>query len=908
WTPGNLAGANQSNLAAGTYTITVTDANGCTATATTTITQPTQLTVTIPASTNVSCNGGSNGAATAAAAGGTVQYNYSWSNSQTGANATGLTAGSYTVYVTDANGCTAQASVTITQPTAIVLNTSFTQSTCGNPNGSASVTASGGAGGYQYSWNTGATTATISNIASNIYTVVVTDANGCTATTTVNVPNAGSPAITIVSQVNVLCFGGNNGSATANATGGTPGYTYNWSNSQTGPTATGLVAGTYTVIVTDANNCAAQTTVTITEPAQLTVSATGTNVSCFGGNNGTAAATASGGTTAYSYLWSNGDTNANATGLIAGTYTVVVTDANGCTAQTTVTITEPTQLILSTAGFATTCFGAANGQGVVIPSGGTLPYSYSWSPVAGSTPSLTGLTAGTYTVCVTDANGCSACDTAIVTQPTQIVLSTATTPALCGNANGTATVTATGGSGGYTYSWNNGQTAANATNLLPNTYTVWVTDANGCTDSATAIVTTPAPLTISISATNVSCFGGSNGTATVVVGGGTTPYTYLWNNSGSTASISNLTIGTYSVIVTDQNGCSITAQVAVTQPTLLTTTTSNASYCVGSGGTVAVLAQGGTPGYTYSWSGGLGSNSSASVSPTATTTYTVWVTDANNCTAVDSSLVTVNTAPVISFYASDSSGCAPLCVTFTNNTPGSVTVNWSTTDNGATGSGNTWNHCYNNPGSYDVTITVTDNNGCSSTQTAVGLINVYGNPVADFTLSPQPTTILNPEICFTNTSINADTYTWDFGDPYSNAQNNSSNLEDVCHVYSDTGTYCVKLIAATVNGCVDSVTYCLVIGPDFTFYAPNAFTPDGDGTNDLWAPTGIGIDESEYELWIFDRWGDMIWMTDVWGKGWDGRANGGDEIAQIDTYVWKVKVKDLFGNMHVYVGHVSIIK
>ncbi|MEW6469697.1 MAG: PKD domain-containing protein [Bacteroidota bacterium] len=906
WSNGDT-NVNTSGLAAGTYTLTVTDANGCTITATVTITEPTQVVASIISSTNVLCNAGNNGAATANATGGTPGYTYSWSNSQTGANATGLTAGTYTVYATDANGCTAQTTVTITEPTALAQTTSFVQSTCGNPNGSACISVTGGVTPYSYSWSNNGTANCISNLMAGVYTVVVTDANGCTITASVTVPNAGSPVISIAGSVNVLCFGGNNASASSSVTGGTQPYSYLWSNGQTNASATGLTAGVYFVTVTDSNGCTDSASVTITEPPLLTISATSANVLCNAGNTGSGTATAAGGTQPYSYLWSNGDTNANATGLVAGIYSVTVTDANGCTAMTSITVTEPPALTLSASGTAASCFGSCNGTASALVAGGTFPYAYSWSNNA-TASSLTGLCMGVYTITVTDTNGCVISDTAVVTEPTQIVLSATATQALCGNNNGTATVSATGGTPGYLYSWSNGQTTATASNLAPATYTVVVTDANGCTASITVTVTTPAPLAISISGTNVSCFGGSNGTATVVVTGGTPAYNYSWNNGGTTASISNLPIGTYFVIVTDQNGCSITAQVAITQPTQLTTTGSTLTYCAGGNGTVAVLAQGGTPGYTYSWNNGA-STSMISIAPTVSTTYTVWVTDANGCTDIDSSVVTVNALPVISFYASDSSGCAPLCVTFTNTTPNTTGLFWTTTDAAGSGTVNNWQHCYNTPGSYDVSITVTDNNGCSSSQTVTGLINVYPVPVADFTMSPQPATILDPEICFTNTSVGATQYTWDFGDPLNNSSSNSSNLEDVCHLYSDTGTYCVTLWVSNADGCTDSAMYCLIIGPDFTFFAPNAFTPyNGDGNNDVWMPKGTGIDVDNYDLWIFDRWGNMIWHTDVWGKGWDGRANGGEEIAQIDTYVWKVNVKDIFGDLHQYVGHVSIIK
>ena len=796
WTPGNLAGANQSNLPAGTYTVTVTDMNGCTAQTTVVITQPTQVVAT-QSQVNVLCNGQCTGTATVVASGGTPGYTYNWNTVpvQNAATATGLCAGNYTCTITDANGCTATRTFTITQPTAITLTTSFTQSTCGLPNGSATVTASGGTPGYTYLWNTGATTATISNVLSNIYTVVVTDANGCTATTTVNVPSALSPTASIVSSINVSCFGGNNGSAVATAIGGTPAYTFVWSNAQSGTTATGLVAGTYTVTVTDANGCSSQATVTITQPTQLVVTATGTNVLCNGNNSGSATSTASGATPAYTYLWSNGQTTANATGLIAGTYTIVVTDANGCTAQTTVVITQPTALTIATQGFAESCFGSCDGQIVTIPGGGTTPYAYLWSSGC-TTPGCVNICAGTYTIVVTDANGCTIQDTAVVNSPPVLTATATMTQALCGNANGTATVTATGGVGTYTYLWNNLQTGQTATGLVPNTYTVTVTDANGCTTTATVTVTTPNPLTSTATSTNILCFGNATGTANVTPAGGTSPFTYLWSNAATTQSISNLSAGNYSVIVTDANGCTTTATVTITQPTQLVATASqNVAICAGLSTQISGLGTGGTNPLSYAWTPG-GPGQTLTVTPTATQTYILTITDANGCTDTASTTVTVNPLPVFVIIADDSSGCVTHCVNFTPSiTTG--TLNWTYGDGAFD---NTGIHCYTTTGAFTVGLTITDANGCSNTITVNQMINVYPLPIADFGMTPEGSSILEPTICFVDGSQGATIYSWDFGDPSSTT--NSSSLQNPCHTYSDTGTFCITLWVENANGVV----------------------------------------------------------------------------------------------------------
>ncbi|MBC5835262.1 SprB repeat-containing protein, partial [Flavobacterium sp. F-408] len=280
-------------------------------------------------STSVSCNGGSNGAATVSVSGGIAPYTYSWSPSGgTGATASGLSPGSYTVTITDANSCTATRNFTITQPTAISTATAAqTNVSCnGGSNGSASVTPSGGTPGYTYSWSpSGGTAATATGLSAGTYTVTVTDANSCTATRNFTITQPTSISTATASQTNVSCNGGSNGSASVTPSGGTPGYTYSWSPSGgTAATATGLSAGTYTVTVTDANSCTATRNFTITQPTSIsTATAAQTNVSCNGGSNGSASVTPSGGAGGYTYSWSpSGGTAATATGLSAGTYTV----------------------------------------------------------------------------------------------------------------------------------------------------------------------------------------------------------------------------------------------------------------------------------------------------------------------------------------------------------------------------------------------------------------------------------------------------------------------------------------------------------------------------------------------------------------------------------------------------------
>jgi gliding motility-associated-like protein len=184
-------------------------------------------------------------------------------------------------------------------------------------------------------------------------------------------------------------------------------------------------------------------------------------------------------------------------------------------------------------------------------------------------------------------------------------------------------------------------------------------------------------------------------------------------------------------------------------------------------------------------------------------------------------------------------------------------------------------------------------------------VTVYPNPVADFSMSPQPTTVLNGTIQFTDLSQgNPNAWSWSFGD----VLNSSSTVQNPTFTYTDSGSYQVILTVTTQYGCTDTAMKTVRIDPDFVIFVPNAFTPNGNSENETFFPKGVGIDEDRFKMWIFDRWGNLIWETDRWGKGWDGRANGGEDIAQIDVYVWKIQVFDYQGNEHSYVGHVSLIK
>ncbi|MFN4256934.1 MAG: beta strand repeat-containing protein, partial [Saprospiraceae bacterium] len=588
-------------------------------------TVPASITVTA-SGTNVSCNGGNNGSATATATGGSGSYTYAWSNGGNTQTINNLTAGTYTVTVSD-GAISGTASVTITQPAApLAVVVSGVNATSGN-DGSATATPSGGTPAYTYFWSNGGTTQTINNLAPGAYTVTVSDANGCTTTGSVTI--APPPLTASASGTNVSCNGGNNGSATATATGGIGGYTYLWSNGGTTATISNLTAGTYTVTVTSGAQTATAS-VTITQPAApLTVAVSGVNATS--GNDGSATATPSGGTPAYTYFWSNGGTTQTINNLAPGAYTVTVSDANGCTTTGSVTISGGSPLAVIVNSTNVTCNGAADGTAGATASGGTGSYSFAWSNGA-TTAAITNLAPGTFTVTVT-SGAQTATASVNISEPTALNLAVSKTNPTCnGGSDGTATANASGGTPPYNYLWSNGATTASITGLPVGTYTVTASDANGCTATGSVVLVPPSGMTVTFTIVKPTCFGGSNGSAKAKVTGGTGTKTYLWSTGATTIQISNLVAGTYTVTVTDAIGCTKVANAIITEPTQVSIAfTSTMPSCFGgNNGSLKATASGGTGTKTYLWNTG---STAQTITGLVAGTYTVTATDSKGCSS-----------------------------------------------------------------------------------------------------------------------------------------------------------------------------------------------------------------------------------------------------------------------------------
>ena len=638
-------------LSAGSYTITIRDNNNCQTTVPVNITQPLAPLGGTVLITSVLCYGESTGAVNLTVTGGTEPYSYLWNNGATTEDIANLPAGNYNVTITDANNCSVIVNGAVTEPATAVGGTIASQnnvSCFGGNDGDISVTGSGGVGPYEFRIGEGAYQASgnFSSLNAGNYNITVRDANLCTHIIPVTITQPSSPLSgSISSLTNVPCFGDPSGAITIIGSGGTPPYEYSMDGGvfQSSGTFVGLTAGVHNVDVRDANLCAFSFPVIIMQPsAPLTGTIVSqTNVNCFGDATGSVTITGSGGTSPYEYSFDAGIFQASGTfsNLTSGVFNVTIRDANLCLYNINVEITQPVSaLSVTCTKVDVLCFGGSTGSSVAIPSGGTGPYNYSWNTVPVQTiPAISGLSAGNYTVTVTDGNGCTATADVEITQPsTGLTVSAGITDVLCsGESTGAIDLTVMNGAAPFTYLWSNGATTEDLINIPTATYSVTVTDANSCTATASFSVSQPLPLSGVFDITDILCHGQNTGFIDLTVTGGTQPYAFSWSNGSTGEDIAELVAETYSVTVTDVNSCSLFMTGEVSQPasplsgSIISQT--DVSEYGGSDGSFTVEGSGGTSPYSYR--PGTGEyQSSGTFTSVAAGSYIVTIQDANLCT------------------------------------------------------------------------------------------------------------------------------------------------------------------------------------------------------------------------------------------------------------------------------------
>ncbi|MGK0364140.1 MAG: hypothetical protein ACI85O_001196, partial [Saprospiraceae bacterium] len=628
-----------SNLGANIYTVLVTDDKGCTFTDFYNVNEIGALEINLDITQAITCFGLENGSISLEIEGGTMPYTILWSNEETTEIINDLEPGVYSVTVTDDTGFSINTSIEIIAPEEFSLTEIPTGVACnGDGNGSISIIVNNGQSPFNFLWSNEATTQNISELIAGIYTVTATDNNDCetTQTATVSTPDILELTVDIIENPN--CWDETDGTISLNTIGGTGAYEYAWSNGEMIEDIINLSPDTYLVTVTDENNCTAEMSYEITAPLPILISLDQTNINCGGAAVGSITATVTGGTTAsgdYNLMWSNGETTLEITDLLAGNYTLTAEDDNGCTSVESGIIMQTGSLELSEIQTNITCFGEEDGLILVqIIDNGTAPFDYIWSN-GETTDLVTSLAAQEYSVTVTDTEGCEGIETYDISEPTPIIGTLNDIATSCFNSeNGGIELTVSGGTleagNTYSYLWSNAETTEDLNNLSGGVYTVTITDDNNCQLIETETVISPDEITITALQGGTDCGGTNNISISLEVAGGTPDYLYNWNNGTTTPTIENLTFGTYTVTVTDANGCTQNIEQVVIQPEPIEASAfiQRAGCKADNDGLIDVTTIGGLEPYEYIWSNG---SFEEDVSGLSVGNYALTITDAGNC-------------------------------------------------------------------------------------------------------------------------------------------------------------------------------------------------------------------------------------------------------------------------------------
>ncbi|HVD98053.1 MAG TPA: OmpA family protein [Cytophagaceae bacterium] len=657
---------DQKGLRAGSYGVTVTDAKGCTQSLSAAITSPPVLSPSFESVRNVLCNGNNSGIVNISVVGGVAPYTYKWNNGAATQDLTEIGAGSYSVKITDANGCIGKSiSANITEPSDMEVNVVDVKNVLhyGESNGSISLTVSGGVGPYKYSWSNSTIMQNLVGAPAGNYSCMVTDMNGCLKTVTSIISQPSSLEAVVDAVKNIKCHSQSDGAVNITVNGGTPPYTYLWSNGATTEDLTELSAGAYSVTITDAAGHKKTLRAEITQPAAFSLKIDKVkNLTCFENNNGAITTSVIGGTPPYKFTWSNGSKANDISNVPAGDYSVVVTDAHGCEKSENVTLKQPSELNVAVTDLKhLNCANEHKGAIAISVSGGVVPYTYSWSTGA-KIEDISGLSAGSYSVRVMDANGCAKTIAETITEPEELLVTVASEKnnSCAGQKNGAVALTTTGGSAPYNFKWNNGDTTQNIQGIASGKYSVTVTDAKGCLGKAEASIEEPSRLVVKLDdIKNVKCNGNNNGEVNISVSGGVQPYVYAWSNGATTQDITQLSVGEYAVTVTDANGCADNSiKTTLAQPTELFVDLDSTTNIACNGnrlGGVYISVKGGTLPYEYSWNNGSIQKDLVRV---AAGSYTVNVKDKNGCVGTLTSQVSEPSALSLSLVDSKNIKCA----------------------------------------------------------------------------------------------------------------------------------------------------------------------------------------------------------------------------------------------------------
>ncbi|MGB1004108.1 MAG: gliding motility-associated C-terminal domain-containing protein, partial [Salibacteraceae bacterium] len=841
-------------------------------------------------------------------------------------------------------GCVVSDSVIVNVNKMPEPNLVFTEPACAATDGQILVNSTGGTAPYTFSADGGQSfqiDSLFTNLAMGPYTTQYMDANGCLSPMrTDTLINLNTPVIDSIITNTPLCFSTASGIIDIYYHNGAAPHSFSidngvtWSNSSS---FNNVAAGSHVILVRDANMCVSwPDTVTLNSNNQLLLdSVQHTDLICFQDASGTIDVFGHGGTAPFTYSVDSGtvyQTSSSFVGLQADTYYVVIMDSVGCTTPPFEQIVlDAPEMIANFSSVNDTCYNACGGSSSVSVVGGTLPLSYSWrkgvNAIGSNSPSVDGLCAGTdYELTVMDSNNCNQVFPFTITHPDEVIASFNAQNTSCFGANdGMLTLSGSGGVPPYRYSINNGATFRNNpvfTGLASGTYSIMVADSGmRCFGSATAIIGEPQEVELTTNITNATlCITGCTPLQATATGGAGAPYNYIWShnfdsNGTQTACPTQSTV--YSVYAVDSAGCTSSPQLIniSIHDSLVVDAGLDKDICPTESTQLQAVGTGGNgSGYTYQWTPIIGlSNSFIAnpvASPTVSTLYSVKLTD--NCetpAAYDSVWVNVHPNPTMDFFTNDSnSGCEPFDITLVNASSPVQLAEWTITngEQSLTAVGYQADFTDLSAGVYSVTLRVITPNGCESEITKQDFFEVFPEPTAIFDMDPSATTVFNTKIQFEDKSIGSvQAWLWDFA-----SIGNSSEQHPLYEFPADTGTFPITLTVTTDKLCEDEVTELLRIGGEYNIYVPNSFTPNGDGQNDVFAPRGIGLDDTKYSLLIYDRWGGLVFESSDLNQPWDGRHQGTAKMAANGVYVWKIVAHDSTDDSegHEYNGTVNLIR
>jgi len=895
------------NVQAGSYNVTIVDINNCSTILPipTTINEPAQAVQSSVVVNNVSCQFDSDGSVDLSVFGGTPPYSYDWNaGSYSTEDLSNVPANTYTVLIQDSKGCIETNSGVVTEPTMLSSTLVGNDVICnGDATGSINLTPADGTPPYSFTWTnsffTLGNTEDLNSLIADIYNVTITDDNGCTATNTYTVTEPSAISATFVTA-DVSCYGYLDGDINMTTTGGSGGNTYIWKNSG------GSIVGTtedlnlipaeiYTIEIKDVNNCIFTQDITISQPlTPISINYVKTDILCSGDNTGAIDLSVSGGTPSYFYSWSNSAISQDLSNIFANNYSVVVTDIMGCSENAIIPILEPLQPLNATYLVSDVqCFGDSTGIIDMTTTGGTIPYTFSWAnsvfALSVATEDLMNYGADTYYVNVTDDNNCVFIDTIVVAEPPLISSSMVITDVLCyGQSTGVIDLTVGGGVPPYAYNWSNLSILQDQNNIPAGSYSVAINDANNCIVLDSVIISQPIDtLLSSYSLVEPTCPGDADGQIFYTVSGGTAPYSYFWSNGQFTPNTFNLTSGVYYMTVTDGNSCVRVDSIFLTEPAYVNIAgiVTDVSCNGQNNGGIDITASGGSPPFTYSWTNSTYQLSTADEDLMGYTTdiYTVTVTDVNNCEFTESFIINEPSLMDVTHFAQNIS-CdgvqdGAIDLTVTGGTPPYAFI---------------WQH-------GATTEDITDL-AAGTYIFAIKDVNACG--LGDTITLVQPEEIsFHPEVTAVSCRDQNDGIielfpTGGYGDFTFDWSNNETTNPIIGLSGIDYSVTIVDLV-----GCSKDTTITMPVNDIDCLEIPTAFTPNGDGYNDVWEIVNMELYPTS-AVTVFNEWGKIVYQID---GGYTDKFDGTfrDNNLPAATYYYII---DLKNNIEPYSGPITIVR